>query len=122
MELLFTAETIGTEEALAIGLVSRVVPIGKLAAEVEKLAEKYTQQPRRPCPRQAIGPETFQPRPGLGQRQAAVAGLEPLQDLVGVEGVGVIESGLARSPEAWPLRPRESRHRGALVAGPDCRH
>jgi len=39
LELLLTAETISAEEALEIGLVSRVVPPEKLAGEVEALAE-----------------------------------------------------------------------------------
>jgi enoyl-CoA hydratase len=39
LELLLTAETISADEALEIGLVSRVVPPGKLAGEVEALAE-----------------------------------------------------------------------------------
>jgi enoyl-CoA hydratase len=39
LELLLTAETISAEEALEIGLVSKVVPPEKLAGEVEALAE-----------------------------------------------------------------------------------
>jgi len=39
MELLLTAATISAGEALEIGLVSKVVPPGALAGEVEKLAE-----------------------------------------------------------------------------------
>ncbi len=39
LELLLTAETITAQEALEIGLVSRVVPPEKLAVEVEALAE-----------------------------------------------------------------------------------
>jgi len=38
LELLLTAETISAEEALEIGLVSKVVPYDKLAGEVEELA------------------------------------------------------------------------------------
>jgi enoyl-CoA hydratase len=39
LELIFTAETIDAEKALEIGLVSKVVPQGDLAAEVEALAQ-----------------------------------------------------------------------------------
>jgi enoyl-CoA hydratase/carnithine racemase len=39
MELLLTAETISADEALEIGLVSKVVPPEALAGEVDKLAE-----------------------------------------------------------------------------------
>ena len=39
MELLLTAETISAEEALEIGLVSKVVPPEKLAGELEELAK-----------------------------------------------------------------------------------
>ncbi|MBA7495158.1 Crotonyl-CoA hydratase [subsurface metagenome] len=39
LELILTAETISAEEALAIGLVSQVVPLENLAAEVEALAQ-----------------------------------------------------------------------------------
>ena len=39
LELLLTAATISAEEALEIGLVSRVVPPGELTSEVEALAE-----------------------------------------------------------------------------------
>ncbi|MFC2001405.1 enoyl-CoA hydratase/isomerase family protein [Chloroflexota bacterium] len=39
MELLLTAETVTAGEALAIGLVSKVVSLEKLAAEVETLAQ-----------------------------------------------------------------------------------
>jgi len=39
MELLLTADTINAEEALEIGLVSRVVPPEALAGEAQKLAE-----------------------------------------------------------------------------------
>jgi enoyl-CoA hydratase len=39
LELLMTAETINAEEALEIGLVSRVVPPDALAPETQKLAE-----------------------------------------------------------------------------------
>ncbi len=39
LELILTAETINAEEALAIGLVSKVVPQEDLAAEAETLAE-----------------------------------------------------------------------------------
>jgi enoyl-CoA hydratase/carnithine racemase len=39
LELLMTAEIITANEALEIGLVSRIVPTGALAGEVDKLAE-----------------------------------------------------------------------------------
>lgn len=39
LELILTAETIGAEEALEIGLVSKVVPQQKLTSEVEALAQ-----------------------------------------------------------------------------------
>jgi len=39
LELLMTAETISATEALEIGLVSKIVPSGELAGEVQKLAE-----------------------------------------------------------------------------------
>jgi len=39
LELILTAETISAEEALEIGLVSKVVPQGKLASEAEALAQ-----------------------------------------------------------------------------------
>jgi len=39
LELLLTADIINAAEALEIGLVSRVMPPGKLSAETEKLAE-----------------------------------------------------------------------------------
>ena len=39
LELLLTAETISADEALEIGLVSKVMPPGALAGEVDKLAE-----------------------------------------------------------------------------------
>jgi enoyl-CoA hydratase/carnithine racemase len=39
LEMLLTADTIAAEEALEMGLVSRVVPSGELAGEAEKLAE-----------------------------------------------------------------------------------
>jgi len=39
LELLMTAETISAAKALEIGLVSKIVPSGELAGEVQKLAE-----------------------------------------------------------------------------------
>lgn len=39
LELIFTAKTINAEEALAIGLVSQVIPQEKLASEAEALAQ-----------------------------------------------------------------------------------
>ncbi|MFC2056370.1 enoyl-CoA hydratase/isomerase family protein [Chloroflexota bacterium] len=44
LELILTAEMIGAEEALEIGLVSKVVPQEKLIAEAEALAEKMASQ------------------------------------------------------------------------------
>jgi cyclohexa-1,5-dienecarbonyl-CoA hydratase len=42
MELILTSETIGAQEALALGLVNRVVPPEKLMATVDELASKIT--------------------------------------------------------------------------------
>lgn len=44
MELLFTAETIDAEEALAIGLVNRVVPAAGLMKDVEAMVQKLNSQ------------------------------------------------------------------------------
>jgi len=42
MELILTAETIGAQEALSLGLVNRVVPLDKLTETVTELASKIT--------------------------------------------------------------------------------
>ncbi len=43
--MIFTGETIGSEEALACGLVSRVVPADVLLVEARKLADRIAVNP-----------------------------------------------------------------------------
>jgi len=42
LELILTSETVDAQEALRIGLLSKVIPSGELAQEVEKLASKLS--------------------------------------------------------------------------------
>ena len=118
LDLILTGRAVGAEEALAMGLVSRVVPAGRARAEAERLAAELARFPQaclKSDRRSVLEQWTLPEAEALGNELAhGVASLEA----EGVSGAGRFTSGAGRHGR-FHDDPQAPEDPGAPSRGPD---
>jgi len=99
MEMLFTGEPIGAEQAERIGLVNRAVPPGRLDAAVDDLAQRIAGKSGRVL---AIGKEAFHNQIDMDlERAYAYASRVMTENMLAVEAEEGIDAFLEKRAPRW---------------------
>ena len=108
MDMVLTGRGVGADEALAMGLVNRVVPVGASRAAAEELAQRLAEFPQT-CMREDR--LSLLEQDGMDEA-AALAQRAPARDAVAAGGSGRASSASARARGATGLSTAERRLRG----------